>query len=232
VVPSLIPSLIPSHLPSPISHLISYTGTCYEIDLLEANNNAMQSAIHTETGGAFGSGNVTTPVSEPHSSLSISTLSTLCDHHTPSCARTAFDSDLTSSFASRASLRRQCDRNGCYARVGGPQAPTNLRNLYGKNGRIDSSRPFEVEAAVDGAGALSIVLSQGGTSVVSFDRHSARPTRPRRDHSALLAASQDWAAAHADRPLAHMPPRAWDGMVYLGGSRSMMQLLCGDDVST
>ena len=32
-------------------------GTCYEIDLLEANNNAMQSAIHTEVGGAFGSGN-------------------------------------------------------------------------------------------------------------------------------------------------------------------------------
>ena len=31
-------------------------GTCYEIDLLEANNNAMQSAIHTQLGGTIGSG--------------------------------------------------------------------------------------------------------------------------------------------------------------------------------
>ena len=30
--------------------------TCYEIDLLEANNHAMQAAIHTEVGGSFGSG--------------------------------------------------------------------------------------------------------------------------------------------------------------------------------
>ena len=44
-----------------------------ELDVLEANNWAMQTAIHTETGGSFGSGN--------------------------------------------------CDRNGCFARVGGPMAP-------------------------------------------------------------------------------------------------------------
>ena len=85
-------------------------GTCYEIDLLEANNNAMQSAIHTEVGGSFGSGN--------------------------------------------------CDRNGCYARVGGPQAPSHLRSLYGKGAQIDSTRPFEVEASVDQLGALTTTLSQ------------------------------------------------------------------------
>ena len=83
----------------------------------------MQSAIHTEHGGAFGSGN--------------------------------------------------CDRNGCYARVGGPQAPYNLQALYGKGGQIDSAKPFEVEAAVDGSGSLTITLSQGGKSVTSFDRHMA-----------------------------------------------------------
>lgn len=31
-------------------------GLCYEIDLLEANRNAMQTAIHTQLGGAIGSG--------------------------------------------------------------------------------------------------------------------------------------------------------------------------------
>ena len=30
---------------------------CIEVDLLEANNHAMQTAIHTELGGAYGSGN-------------------------------------------------------------------------------------------------------------------------------------------------------------------------------
>ena len=98
-------------------------GTCYEIDLLEANNNAMQSAIHTEVGGAFGSGN--------------------------------------------------CDRNGCYARVGGPQAPWNLKDRYGKNGQIDSSKPFEVEASVDEGGGLTVQLSQDGKTVTSFDKHMA-----------------------------------------------------------
>lgn len=31
-------------------------GTCYEIDLLEANSNAMQAAVHTQLGGSIGSG--------------------------------------------------------------------------------------------------------------------------------------------------------------------------------
>ena len=31
-------------------------GMCTEVDILEANNHAMQTAIHTETGGSFGSG--------------------------------------------------------------------------------------------------------------------------------------------------------------------------------
>ena len=29
------------------------------------------------------------------------------------------------------------DRNGCYARVGGPQAPFNLKGLYGKDENLD-----------------------------------------------------------------------------------------------
>ena len=128
-------------------------GTCTEIDLLEANNNAMQTgaspllshptfhlrareylirvdrvcvplaAIHTELGGAFGSGN--------------------------------------------------CDRNGCFARVGGPMAPWDRKNSYGPNGKINSMRPFEVEAGVDAVGALTITLSQGSQSVTSFDSSMA-----------------------------------------------------------
>ena len=68
-------------------------GTCTEIDLLEANSNAMQTAIHTETGGSYGSGN--------------------------------------------------CDRNGCFARLGGPMAPSHLRDKYGKGSPRErlSSRP-------------------------------------------------------------------------------------------
>ena len=98
-------------------------GVCTEIDLLEANNNAMQTAIHTETGGAFGSGN--------------------------------------------------CDRNGCFARVGGPNAPSQYQSSYGAGRSIDSMRPFEVEASVGSDGALGITLAQGGNVVTSFDRHMA-----------------------------------------------------------
>ena len=63
-------------------------GTCTEIDLLEANNNATQTAIHTELGGSFGSGN--------------------------------------------------CDRNGCFARIGGPMSPWDKKELYGPNKKINS----------------------------------------------------------------------------------------------
>ena len=55
-------------------------GMCTELDILEANNWAMQTAIHTELGGTYGSGN--------------------------------------------------CDRNGCFARVGGPQSPAELQVSY------------------------------------------------------------------------------------------------------
>ena len=98
---------------------------CTEIDLLEANNKAMQTAIHTELGGTFGSGN--------------------------------------------------CDRNGCFARVGGPQAPKELRNAYGHGSRhsIDSSLPFGVSASVDSHGAMSIELEQHGQTVRTFDRQMA-----------------------------------------------------------
>jgi len=34
-----------------------HDGTCYELDIFEANNNAMQSAVHTQFGGTYGSGN-------------------------------------------------------------------------------------------------------------------------------------------------------------------------------
>ena len=104
-------------------------GRCTEIDLLEANNQAMQSAIHTQAGGAFGSGN--------------------------------------------------CDKNGCFARVGGPQAPPALQGSYGRapGATINGMRPFEVAAAVDGAGALTVQFSQGQGAdeqvVTTFDKRMA-----------------------------------------------------------
>ena len=79
-------------------------GTCTELDILEANNHAMQTAIHTELGGSFGSGN--------------------------------------------------CDKNGCFARVGGPQAPGDQQWKYGRGKTIDSARPFDVRVAVDEVRAL------------------------------------------------------------------------------
>jgi hypothetical protein len=97
---------------------------------LEANNNAMQTAIHTETGNAgFGSG--------------------------------------------------VCDRNGCFARVGGPQSPRSMQGHYGPGKTIDSMRPFRVTTRVDEAGAMSIVLGQNGNSVTSFDRRIAGGLRRR-----------------------------------------------------
>ena len=96
-------------------------GTCTELDMLEANNNAMQTAIHTETGGEFGSGN--------------------------------------------------CDRNGCFARVGGPMAPQNRQTQYGpRSSQIDSMRPFTVTTSVTVRGAMTIQLSQDGHTLVSFDK--------------------------------------------------------------
>lgn len=109
---------------------------CIELDVLEANNWAMQTAIHTEQGGAFGSGN--------------------------------------------------CDRNGCFARVGGPASPRQLQNSYGPNKQINSLKPFNVESNVDASGQLTIQLEQDGKRLTTFDRHMAgactctdldRPTR-------------------------------------------------------
>jgi len=98
-------------------------GTCVELDLFEANNHAMQTAIHTQLGGSYGSGN--------------------------------------------------CDKNGCFARVGGPQSPSHLQNAWGKYKTIDSSRPFNLKAGVDSHGALRVQLSQGSAHVTSFDTHMA-----------------------------------------------------------
>ena len=91
--------------------------------MLEANRHAMQTAIHTELGGEYGSGD--------------------------------------------------CDRNGCFARVGGPTAPVALQSKFGPGKWIDSDRPFEVTSSVDSSGALTIKLSQGGHEVTTFDRHMA-----------------------------------------------------------
>ena len=118
-------------------------GMCTELDLLEANNNAMQTAIHTELDGAFGSGN--------------------------------------------------CDRNGCFARIGGPQSPRWAQKLYGNRGgtQIDSMKPFDVEAAVDGVEGLTIKLRQGGSVVTSFDKSMAGNPQgtgvPRKALSATLS---------------------------------------------
>ena len=98
-------------------------GLCMELDILEANSHAMQTAIHTQTGGSYGSGN--------------------------------------------------CDRNGCFARVGGPRSPSDQREQYGPGKHIDSSKPFRVETSVDAAGATTITLQQDGKRAVSFDRRMA-----------------------------------------------------------
>lgn len=96
---------------------------------VQANNNAMQSAIHTEHYGAYGSG--------------------------------------------------KCDKNGCFSRVGGPQSPAELQASYGlaKYASIDTHRPFEVAAAVDAEGALTVQFSQGEGAkervITTFDRHMA-----------------------------------------------------------
>ena len=82
--------------------------TCTEIDIFEANNVALQTAVHTQSGGEFGSGD--------------------------------------------------CDRNGCFARIGGPQSPADLQDAYGAGGRIDSSRPFTVKAAL----SEGLLQEQGG----------------------------------------------------------------------
>ena len=79
-------------------------GMCTEIDLLEANNHALQSAIHMKLGGSFGSG--------------------------------------------------ECDRNGCFSRIGGPLAPGWAQSLYGRGAAtIDTRAPFDVQAAVDADGS-------------------------------------------------------------------------------
>ncbi len=97
--------------------------TCTEIDILEANNHAMQTAIHTETGGSYGSGN--------------------------------------------------CDRNGCFARTGGPQSPASTRRLYGEGQRIDTRQPFDVKTSMNGAGEMNIELTQNGKSITTFDHRMA-----------------------------------------------------------
>jgi hypothetical protein len=96
---------------------------CIEMDILEANNWAMQTAIHTEHGGDYGSGN--------------------------------------------------CDKNGCFARIGGPMAPRDLRDAFGPFKDINTHSPFEVEAKVDNLGAPTMTLQQRGKHVVSFDQHMA-----------------------------------------------------------
>lgn len=98
---------------------------CIELDVLEANNWAMQTAVHTEQGGKFGSGN--------------------------------------------------CDRNGCFARVGGPASPRNLQHSYGPGptNKIDSMKPFNVESNVDDSGQLIIELEQQGQRVTTFNRQMA-----------------------------------------------------------
>jgi hypothetical protein len=66
-----------------------------------------------------------------------------------------------------------CDRNGCFARVGGPQAPSWAQQLYGPGKRLDTMQPFDVSAETDSAGALTITLAQGATRFHSFDRQMA-----------------------------------------------------------
>ena len=114
-------------------------GVCTELDMLEANNNAMQTAIHTQTGGSFGSGN--------------------------------------------------CDRNGCFARVGGPQAPSERQGSYGRSSTlINSMRPFTVTTSVSAAGEMTIVLSQDGHQVTSFDSRIAGNPQGHGVPSAAMAA--------------------------------------------
>ena len=51
-----------------------------------------------------------------------------------------------------------------------PHVPWDKKELYGPNKKINSMRPFEVEARVGDDGGLQISLSQdGGNTVTSFD---------------------------------------------------------------
>ncbi|KAL1515100.1 hypothetical protein AB1Y20_004163 [Prymnesium parvum] len=130
-------------------------GVCYEIDIFEANNNAMQSALHTKLGGEFGSG--------------------------------------------------ECDRNGCFARIGGPQSPEELQSVYGKGMIIDTTRMFKVRTSLDEDGALSISLEQDGNVVQSFSRSMAgNPQGSGVPDSAL------WAALEANGKLA-LVASLWSG---------------------
>eukprot|EP00326_Haptolina_ericina_P030292 CAMPEP_0181170916 /NCGR_PEP_ID=MMETSP1096-20121128/1625_1 /TAXON_ID=156174 ORGANISM="Chrysochromulina ericina, Strain CCMP281" /NCGR_SAMPLE_ID=MMETSP1096 /ASSEMBLY_ACC=CAM_ASM_000453 /LENGTH=192 /DNA_ID=CAMNT_0023258517 /DNA_START=1623 /DNA_END=2197 /DNA_ORIENTATION=+ len=105
-------------------------GLCVELDLLEANNHAIQTAIHTEAGGTYGSG--------------------------------------------------RCDRNGCFARVGGPMAPASYKWGYGSGFgySIDTKKSFDVVAGVTTGGELVVRLLQVdhmGTQheIVAFNRSMA-----------------------------------------------------------
>ena len=117
---------------------------CIELDILEANNWAMQTAIHTEQDGSYGSHN--------------------------------------------------CDRNGCFARTGGPASPAQRQHSYGPNQYINSLRPFDVEARVDNIGALTIDLHQGGKSVTTFNRQIAG----KRAGTTSLSPAQHTPCTHLD----------------------------------
>lgn len=90
-----------------------------------------------------------------------------------------------------------CDRNGCFARIGGPTAPAALIGAYGQRDRIDSRRPFAVRQGLDATGALRTTLTQDGRSVTTFDSAMAGNPQgrgvPAAAQAALLAANGHYA---------------------------------------
>ena len=67
-----------------------------------------------------------------------------------------------------------CDRNGCFQKIGGPMSLPSLREAYGPGKTIDSMRPFDVAASVSKDGSFRVALSQGaGRTVTSFDHKVA-----------------------------------------------------------
>ena len=96
-----------------------------------------------------------------------------------------------------------CDRNGCFARVGGPQSPRSMQGHYGQGKTIDSMQPFRVTTHVDDAGAMSIMLGQNGNSITSFDRR--------------IAGGLQWRAAVASRKRTGRPcfPELLEGCLAL-----------------
>ena len=68
-----------------------------------------------------------------------------------------------------------CDRNGRFARTGGPEAPGNRRGTGCP--AIDTAKPFDVEAAVDADGRQVNTAQEGRTDALRSAHLATRRAR-------------------------------------------------------